>query len=167
MITTGRIGGFIHLGTNSARLLIARLFPDRTYQVITRRKELVRLGEGKFTNGYLQPDAMDRAVLVCRRFVKIASAASAQDIFAVATSATRDARNQTQFLHRLESENLPELHVISGKEEARLIYLGVIRLTMLFCLVREGLYHQSLRKSLCVSILTNGEVESLQNKCYE
>ncbi len=125
--TSGRVIACIDMGTNSVRLLLARVYPDLTYTILNRRKEVIRLGEGEFPSGRIQPEAMERAVLVLRQFVEMARASDAETITAVATSATREASNQAEFLHRIEQEAQLEVHVISGLEEARLIYLGVSR----------------------------------------
>ena len=117
--------GFIDLGTNSARLLVVRSHPDRTYSELNRLKEVVRLGEGEFLTNVLQPQAMQRAAMVCRKFVEMAHGYDAEKIVAVATSASRDARNKDVFLKRLRREAGLDVRIISGKEEARLIYLGV------------------------------------------
>jgi len=116
---------FLDIGTNSVRLLLARIDPNHSFSVISQQKEVVRLGEGEFRDNQLQPQAMRRAVLVCSQFVQMAHANGAQEIVAVATSASRDASNQATFLRRLDREAHLDVRVISGKEEARLIYLGV------------------------------------------
>lgn len=115
----------IDLGTNSIRLLLVRINADLSYSVLSHRKETVRLGEGEFPAMELQPEAIERAVLVCRRFAEMAQAHQAEEILAVATSATRDAKNRARFLDQLREEANLDVRVISGKEEARLIYLGV------------------------------------------
>ena len=120
-----RVVGFIDLGTNSIRLLLVRIKPDRSYAVLSQRKETVRLGEGEFNTERLQEEAMDRAVLVCQNFTQMARSQGAEEIIALATSATREAQNRKTFLRRLEKEAGLEVRVISGKEEARLTYLGV------------------------------------------
>jgi exopolyphosphatase/guanosine-5'-triphosphate,3'-diphosphate pyrophosphatase len=123
--TPGRIIAFIDIGTNSIRLLLVQHDND-SYRIISQQKETVRLGEGEFeTSEYLQPEAMNRAVLVCSKFVELARSYAAEEIIAVATSATREAENQEQFIQRLRQEAGIEVSVISGKEEARLIYLGI------------------------------------------
>jgi exopolyphosphatase/guanosine-5'-triphosphate,3'-diphosphate pyrophosphatase len=121
----GRRVGFIDIGTNSIRLLLVKHDPEYSYRVLTQQKETVRLGEGEFSDGRLQPEAMQRAILVCRKFTELAKAQGAEHLVAVATSATRDAVNRDEFLARLESEAGLRVQVISGREEARLIYLGV------------------------------------------
>lgn len=117
---------FIDLGTNSVRLKIVSVQPDHAYGVITLQREPIRLGEREFAVGRLQPEAMDRAVLVCRSFVELARSYDAEEIVAVATSATREASNRAEFVRRLRHEAGVDVHVISGLEEARLVYLGVL-----------------------------------------
>jgi len=120
-----RVAAFIDIGTNSIRLLIVRIDSNASYTILTPLKETVRLGEGEFADNYLQPAAIDRAVLVCRQFASLARSSGAVDITAVATAATREAENQDEFLARLREEAELDVRVISGLEEARLIYLGV------------------------------------------
>jgi exopolyphosphatase/guanosine-5'-triphosphate,3'-diphosphate pyrophosphatase len=120
-----RIAAFIDIGTNSVRLLVVRLNANRSYNVLRQEKEAVRLGDGEFKQGMLNPDAIERTVMVCKKFVELSRNLGAEDIVAVATSAAREARNQQELLDRIRSRALLDVSVISGKEEARLIYLGV------------------------------------------
>lgn len=122
----GRVVAFIDIGTNSLRLLLVRINPNRSYTVLSDQKEIVRLGEGEFVDQYLQEEAMNRAVLVAQRFSAMARAYRAEEIIAVATSATREAQNREEFIRRLKREAQIAVHTISGREEARLIYLGVV-----------------------------------------
>ncbi|MCQ1536007.1 Ppx/GppA family phosphatase [Methanosarcina sp. KYL-1] len=124
-ISGSRVVAFIDIGTNSVRLLLVRINPNGSYQPLTKQKETVRLGEKEFIDRILQPQAMDRAAVVCKKFVELARAYGAEEIIAVATSATRDASNKVQFLEILKNEAHLEVCPISGIEEARLIYLGV------------------------------------------
>ncbi|MGQ0635204.1 MAG: Ppx/GppA phosphatase family protein [Planctomycetaceae bacterium] len=123
--TGEHIAGFIDLGTNSIRLLIVRINPNHSFTVLSEQKETVRLGEGEFRRNLLQPAAMRRAGLVCAKFAEIARSRGAQHVIAVATSATREAQNRAAFVRHLRRVARVDLRVISGKEEARLIYLGV------------------------------------------
>jgi exopolyphosphatase / guanosine-5'-triphosphate,3'-diphosphate pyrophosphatase len=116
---------FIDLGTNSVRILVVRLNPNRSFTVLTRQKEIVRLGEGEFERRQILPEAIDRTVAVCRRFAELARNFGAEEILAYATSAAREARNRDELLRRLKEEADLDVRVISGREEARLIYLGV------------------------------------------
>ena len=123
--TDGRIVAFMDLGTNAVRLLLVRFNPNHSYTILTRQREAVRLGEGEFLRQRLQEEAMQRAALVCGKFADMARAYGAAEIVAVATSASREAQNQARFLKLLEREAKLDVRVVSGKEEARLIYLGV------------------------------------------
>lgn len=122
---TGTVVAFVDMGTNSVRLLIVRIRPNHSYTVLNSQKEMIRLGDHEFGERLLQKAAMNRAVLVCRRFAELAKVSGAEEIIAVATSATREARNKTEFLKRLKRQAGLEVRPISGREEARLIYLGV------------------------------------------
>lgn len=124
-LADGRIVAFIDLGTNSVRLLLVRINANHSYSTITQQKEIVRLGEEEFVDQRLRPEAMERAVLVCCKFVELSQSYGAQDLVAVATSATREARNQAEFLRRLRREAQLDVRVIPAKEEARLVYLGL------------------------------------------
>ncbi len=120
-----RVVAFIDIGTNSVRLLVVRIHPNHSYTVLTQLKHTVRLGEGEFDDHCLQPPAIDRAVLVCQQYATLARTSGAEEIISVATAATREAKNQRDFLDRLRQEAKLDVRVVSGLEEARLIYLGV------------------------------------------
>lgn len=122
----GRTLAFIDLGTNSVRLLMVRVAPNGATTILSQQKEVVRLGEGEFVDGTLQPEAMQRAILVARTFADMARTYGAEEVVAIATSATREARNQADFVRRLRQEADLSVRVVSGREEARLIYLGVV-----------------------------------------
>ena len=119
--------GFIDLGTNSLRLIVIRPQPHHGYTVLTDEKETVRLGEGEFKGHNLQVEAMHRAAFVCRKFAELSRSFGVKELHGVATAATREAHNRRQFLELVRRESGLDLRVISGKEEARLIYLGVSR----------------------------------------
>lgn len=122
---TGHVVSFIDLGTNSVRLLVVRLNPNCSFTVISKEKEVIRLGEDEFIDHNLRREAMDRAVHVCAKFAELSRTYGADDIIAVATSAAREATNQDVLVERMRDEAGLELGIISGKEEARLIYQGV------------------------------------------
>jgi exopolyphosphatase/guanosine-5'-triphosphate,3'-diphosphate pyrophosphatase len=122
---TRQVVAFIDMGTNSIRLLLAEFPQNRSYQLITRQKETVRLGEGEFSDHQLKTEAIKRAISVCQKFGDIAKDYGATEIIAVATSATRDASNREEFLRQLQTATGITFSVIAGREEARLIYLGI------------------------------------------
>lgn len=128
---SGRVVAFLDIGTNSIRLLVVRLNPNHSYTVLTQAKQQVRLGDGEFEEEVILPEAMDRAVTVCKRLGGMARAFNTDEFVAVATSALREAGNQNDLLHLLRIEAQIDVRVISGREEARLIYLGVAGATSL------------------------------------
>jgi exopolyphosphatase/guanosine-5'-triphosphate,3'-diphosphate pyrophosphatase len=116
---------FIDIGTNSIRFLLARFHPNLTHTILSVQKETVRLGENEFTDDLLRPAAMERALQVCKQFTTMARKNDVDEIIAVATSATREARNKDEFIKLLRRQAKLNVHTISGFEEARLIYLGI------------------------------------------
>jgi exopolyphosphatase/guanosine-5'-triphosphate,3'-diphosphate pyrophosphatase len=116
----------VDIGTNSIRLGVVQPEPDHTYNILTQQKEVVRLGEGEFATNHLTPEAIERGVLVLRNFVEMARGYGVSDLTVLATSALREAENQAEFLQQAQAEAGVDVHVISGAEEARLIYLGVV-----------------------------------------
>lgn len=122
---SGHVVGLIDLGTNSVRLFVVRINANKSYTILNQNKIMVRLGEGEFLKQRLTRSAMERTIMVLGRFAEMARNLGAEEIYAVATSATRDAENRDVFLDRVKKEANIDLKIISGLEEARLIYLGV------------------------------------------
>lgn len=112
----------IDVGSNSLHMLIADVSPDGRIHVVDRVKEMVRLGRRAFTNGQLAPGAMELAVGTLKNFGRLARARHVERLGAVATSAVREARNGALFVRRLRRETGIPVRVISGPEEARLIF---------------------------------------------
>jgi len=115
----------VDCGTNSLRLLLADVDPGRAELTdVIRRMEIVRLGQGVDETGRLAPEALARTMAVLREYADIIARSGAQAVRMVATSATRDADNATEFV-RLVKEVLgvaPE--VLTGDEEAVLSFTG-------------------------------------------
>jgi exopolyphosphatase / guanosine-5'-triphosphate,3'-diphosphate pyrophosphatase len=86
----------------------------------------VRLGDRDKATGNLTEDAMARSIEALRRHQAIAQSLGATQIIAVATSATREAPNGRLFIDRIDAELGLKVDLISGQEEARRIYLGVL-----------------------------------------
>ncbi|NER01571.1 MAG: Ppx/GppA family phosphatase [Okeania sp. SIO3C4] len=116
----------IDMGTNSLHLVVVKIDPTLpAFTIIDRDKETVRLGDCE-ANGNLKAEVMDRAIATLDRFQKIAKIANAEQIIAVATSAVREAPNGKEFLNKIADELDLYVNLISGQEEARRIYLGVL-----------------------------------------
>ncbi len=115
----------IDIGTNSIHMVLAEIGKNFSYKIVDRIKEMARLGDGTFTSHKLSPEAMDRGLTVLRRFSLLATNKGFDPILPIATSAVREAENGGDFLKRVRKELGLRVRVITGKEEARLIYLGV------------------------------------------
>ncbi len=114
------------LGSNSFHLLVADAQPDGHIDPIVQEKEMLRLGDVVTAYGSIPPTAAEQAVATIRRFRLLADAASADEIHARATSAIRRAENGGELIDRIEAETGVAVDVISGLEEARLIF-GAVR----------------------------------------
>lgn len=117
----------IDIGSNSFRLELARLSGER-YQRISYIKESVRLGAGLDDQGMLTEAAMQRGLDCLKGFGEQLVGIPPERIRAVATQTLREARNRNAFLARAEAVLGHPVEVISGREEARLIFAGVARL---------------------------------------
>ncbi len=122
-----RILAAIDMGTNSIHMVIVRIEPKLpSFTIISREKETVRLGDRCPQTGELKPEVMKRAIGTMRRFQEIAKSLNVEQIVAVATSAVREAPNGRDFLQEIATELELHVNLISGQEEARRIYLGVL-----------------------------------------
>jgi exopolyphosphatase/guanosine-5'-triphosphate,3'-diphosphate pyrophosphatase len=106
-------------------MVIADVDAGGRIEVVDRVKEMVRLGHRAFTTGRLAPEAMQLAARTLRTFARLARARHVEQLIAVATSAVRESRNGVAFVRRLHREAGLEVRVISGIEEARLIFRAV------------------------------------------
>jgi exopolyphosphatase/guanosine-5'-triphosphate,3'-diphosphate pyrophosphatase len=115
----------IDVGTNSFHLIVASVDRKGILNVITREKEMVRLGSSGTDMKYLEEAAIERGIATLKAFSELARSEKAI-IRAVATSAVREALNKNVFQDRALSEVGVEIEVVSGVEEGRLIYLGAL-----------------------------------------
>ncbi|GAA0739877.1 Ppx/GppA family phosphatase [Ideonella azotifigens] len=117
----------IDMGSNSFRLEIGQL-RDGRYRRLQYLKETVRLGAGLDAQGLLTEEASERGLACLRRFAGTLSGMRPGQVRAVATQTLREARNRDAFLRRAQEALGFPIEVISGREEARLIYAGVAKL---------------------------------------
>jgi exopolyphosphatase/guanosine-5'-triphosphate,3'-diphosphate pyrophosphatase len=142
----------IDIGSNSIRMETAEVTPASPVRILTSGREVTRLGESVFRTGRISREADD---LTCRVLARMASQYKKLDVAgvrAVATSAVRDARNQAEFIERASRSAGTAVDVISGREEARLIHLGV-----------QSLWPQPNRRVLVVDI-GGGSVEIIASE---
>ncbi len=122
-----RILAAIDIGTNSIHMVVVRVNAALpTFTIIAKEKDTVRLGDCDPKTGDLTPAAMGRAIAALQRCQKLAKSFNAEHIVAVATSAVREAPNGRDFLKQVYAELGLFVNLISGYEEARRIYLGVL-----------------------------------------
>jgi exopolyphosphatase/guanosine-5'-triphosphate,3'-diphosphate pyrophosphatase len=117
----------IDMGSNSFRLEIGQVRGSR-YQRHLYLKDTVRLGAGLDAEQCLTEEAMQRGLECLRRFADHLVDFAPGQVRAVATQTLREARNRNAFLQRAGAALGQPIEVISGREEARLIYAGVARL---------------------------------------
>ncbi|WP_053655339.1 Ppx/GppA phosphatase family protein [Micromonospora sp. NRRL B-16802] len=122
----------IDCGTNSIRLLIADL-PDESAGAkaplvdVTRRMEIVRLGQGVDRTGRLAPEAIERTRVALASYATDIETLGAQRVRMCATSASRDAANAADFTEMVQRTLGVAPEVVTGDEEARLSFTGAVR----------------------------------------
>ncbi len=122
----------IDIGTNSFHLIVVEVNKENlSYKVVDKEKVVVRLGSGKTDMKHVSEEAMERGIGTLKKFKAIAEQPGVI-IRAVATSAVREALNKAEFVRRVRQETGIRIEVISGFEEARLIYLGILQALPVF-----------------------------------
>lgn len=125
--TSDRIIAAIDIGTNSIHMVIVKIEPSLpAFNIIAREKDTVRLGDRDPKTGNLTLDAMERAMSALQRGLELARSFNAEETIAVATSAVREAPNGREFIKTVREQLGLTINLISGPEEARRIYLGVL-----------------------------------------
>ncbi|MDP5119978.1 MAG: phosphatase [Spirosomaceae bacterium] len=115
---------FIDLGTNTFHLLIVE-FPAK--EILFKTSVATQLGKGGINAQTITPEAIERALKVLKEFrLKINEfEITSENVIATATSAVRNAKNQQEFLNEVSAKTAINIQVISGDEEAILIYEGI------------------------------------------
>ena len=116
----------IDIGTNSVHMIVVRVRPDFSFEVIDREKEMVRLGAGGLDGRKLTREAMTSALQALSKFERLARSHQVDEILAAATSATREAENGGEFLRAIEHTTGIRPRIITGTAEARLIHLAAV-----------------------------------------
>lgn len=123
----GPVFACIDMGTNSFHMIVCQASPKRDhFDVITRVKEAVPFFRGALGAHFIDDVALRAATRILAGMIKHAREHKATTIMAVATSAVRESTNGEEVLMRIRRELGLDVRMISGKEEARLIYLGVL-----------------------------------------
>ena len=114
----------VDLGSNSFHMKVAHVV-DGQLRVVDRMREMVRLAAGLDENDYLTEDTMGRAIDCLHRFGQGLRDVPPENVRVVGTNTLRRARNSGEFLTQAEKALGHTIEIIAGREEARLIYLGV------------------------------------------
>jgi exopolyphosphatase/guanosine-5'-triphosphate,3'-diphosphate pyrophosphatase len=114
----------VDLGSNSFHMIVCSL-NNGNLQTIDRLKEMVRLASGLDANNVLDENTQNRALACLERFGQRVRNFPPGSVRIVGTNTLRTAKNAGQFLIKAEQALNHPIHIISGIEEARLIYLGV------------------------------------------
>ena len=115
----------IDIGTNSIHMIVVNVLQQRNFEVIDREKEMVKLGAGVFATNRLSDRAFHSGLETIERYVQLADQLGVDEIITAATSAIREAQNGEAFLRQVTRRTHIRPRIISGKEEARLIFLAV------------------------------------------
>jgi len=115
----------IDIGSNSIRMEAAEVIPGQPARILASDREVTRLGEGVFRTGGVTEEALRNTCAVLARMAELYRRLEVVGVRVVATSAIRDASNQREFQARAVAAVGAPVEIISGREEARLIYLGV------------------------------------------
>ena len=117
----------IDIGTNSVHMIVVRVRPDLSFEVIDREKEMVRLGAGGLDGRALTPTAQTAALQALSKFRRMAESHGVDEIIAAATSAVREADERRRVPRgRSARRSASGARVISGTEEARLIHMAAV-----------------------------------------
>ncbi|KAF8387782.1 hypothetical protein HHK36_026437 [Tetracentron sinense] len=127
-VNSSKLLAAIDMGTNSFKMLVVRAEANGKFLAIDRIKEPVVLGQGFLSDtDAISIEAQHRGIEALRKFGQVLQSQRVNQTKIVATSAVREAVNSGEFLHRIKEELGFEVDVLSGEEEARLVYLGVLQ----------------------------------------
>lgn len=115
----------IDIGTNSIHMIIVNVIAQRNFEVIEREKSMVKLGVGVFATQRLSDRAFKAGLETIRRYIQLAERIGVDEIITAATSAIREAKNGEAFIRAVVRQTGISPRIISGKEEARMIFLAV------------------------------------------
>ncbi len=117
----------IDLGTNSFHAVIVDAYPNGSFQIVDRMKEMVRLGQHGLAASALPEAAIERGMQALKRIHLLARGWDTHEFLAFATSAIREAANGGVFIRRARNELGLRIRPINGEQEAHLIFQGVTR----------------------------------------
>ena len=115
----------IDMGTNTFNLLIAEATENNSYNILFKDKAGVKLGKGGINNKVITTEAFERGIKAISQHMQSIKKYDADKIVATATSGVRSTENGKEFVQTIENKFGIKIQIISGDEEAELIYRGV------------------------------------------
>jgi len=115
----------IDMGTNTFNVLVAETTKNNNYTILFKDKAGVKLGKGGINNKIITPEAFKRGIDAVDQHLKSIKKYNVDKIIATATSGVRSTKNGEEFVHAIEEKFNIKIQIISGDEEAELIYRGV------------------------------------------
>jgi len=125
-LPNSRMVAAVDLGSNSFHMIIASLEENGSLKVIDRIKEMVRLGAGLNEKHYLDEETQQRALDCLSRFSQRLQNINEKDIRITGTNTLRIAKNSNKFIKKARRVLNHKIEIISGVEEARLVYHGAV-----------------------------------------
>src|ERR1700738_423374 len=122
----GQTLGVIDIGSNSGRVMVARVVGAAHLDVLADARSPLRLVRDVATVGRLTDETMERTLRIVRGFVAVATCAGAERTVAVATAAVREASNGDAFIERVRAELQIPVEIADGAEEARYGFYGAV-----------------------------------------
>ena len=119
------------MGSNSWRLVVYGYEPGSYWQHVDEIREAVRVSQGMEGTDRIQPEPFERALHTAHVFNAFCASSRIYDVVALATSAIRDAENGDELLDAIRAEVDFDVHVLSGRDEARYGYLAIANSTTL------------------------------------
>lgn len=126
--TKAEMAAAVDLGSNSFHMVVGRIDAGQLH-IVDRLRERVRLASGLDEDGNIAPDAIDRAIACLQRFGQRIDGMPADRVRVVGTNTLRRAKNARAFIAQARQGLRYPIEIVSGREEARLIYLGVAQTT--------------------------------------
>ena len=114
----------IDLGTNSIKLTAVKINNNNSFSIIFDAYKITRLGIGLQKSGLLSSDAINKTINAIAEFLKLLKHKNIFNIYAIATMALRNAKNNAELLDLIEKKFQINVSIISGDDEARLSFIA-------------------------------------------
>lgn len=115
----------LDLGTNTFHLLIAEVSRDHTFKILLKTRAVVKLGLQGLNKNEISENRFRKGLKIIRHFHELMQPFKVSKTIAYATSAIRSSTNGREFVKKVKAETGISVRVISGDEEAELIYFGI------------------------------------------